>query len=158
MSIIVGLVILGLVFIFFEVIVAGVLLGILGGASIVAAAVIAFQNYGVMWGIMVFMGSVVLMIILLVFEFRWLPKTRVGKRMFLEKSVEAQSTEFLGTDELIGKKGETQTILAPSGRVIVEGKEYEGFSQDGLIKQGEVVRVVGRDNFRIIVKKLNELI
>lgn len=153
MSIIVGLIILGLVFIFFEVIVAGVLLGILGAGSIIAASVLAFQSYGIMPAFGVFMASLVAVVIMLIFELKWLPKTKIGKRMFLETSVEAQSTETLGTDALIGKIGETQTTLAPSGRVVIEGKEFEGFSQDGLINKGEAVKVVGRDNFRIIVKK-----
>lgn len=153
MSIIVGLVILGLVFIFFEVIVAGVVLGLLGAGAIIAASVLAFQNYGTMPALLVFIASMAAVIIMLIFELKWLPKTKIGKRMFLEKAVDAQSTETLGGDDLIGKIGETQTILAPSGRVIVEGKEFEGFSQDGLINKGEAIRVVGRDNFRIIVKK-----
>lgn len=150
---IVGLIILGLVFIFFEVIVAGVLLGILGAAAMIAASILAFQAYGVMPAFGIFMASLVAVVIMLIFELKWLPKTKVGKRMFLEKAVDAQSTETLGTDALIGKIGETQTTLAPSGRVVVEGKEFEGFSQDGLINKGEVIKVVGRDNFRIIVKK-----
>lgn len=156
MSIIIGLIILGLVFIFFEVIVAGVFLGLLGAAAIIAASILAFQNYGTMPAIGVFIAGMVAVIIMLIFELKWLPKTKIGKRMFLEQAVDAQSTQTLGADDLIGKVGEAQTTLAPSGRVIVEGKEFEGFSEDGLINKGEAIKVVARDNFRIIVKKAKE--
>lgn len=153
MSIIIGLILLGLVFIFFEVIVPGGLLGILGGAAIIGASALCFENYGLMGALGVFVGSLVLVIIMLIIELKFLSKTRIGKRMFLEKSVTGQSTHPLGTDELIGKSGEAETTMAPSGKIIIEGKEYEAFSEDGLIKKGDSIKVVGRDNFRIVVKK-----
>lgn len=153
MSIIIGLILLSLVFIFFEVIVVGIILGILGAAAIIAAAILAYQQYGLVMAITVFLINLICIGLMLVIELKWLPKTKLGKRMFLEKSVESQSTHLLGNIDLMGKIGEAQTTLAPSGRIIIENQEYEGFSQDGLIKKGESVRVVGRDNFRIIVKK-----
>src|SRR6266404_6085416 len=153
MSIILGLVVLGLVFTFFEVIVPGGLLGVLAGGAIIWACVLTFQNYGLMPTLAVFMGSLILVIILVVAEIKLMSRTKLGRRLFLDKSVDSQSTHALGTDELIGKTGEAETTLAPSGKIIVEEKEYEAFSEDGLIKKGEAVKVVGRDNFRIVVKK-----
>ncbi len=84
-----------------------------------------------------------------------MPKTRLGKGMFLNASVDDKSSEKLGSDELIGEEADVLIELAPTGRVSVGGKQYEAFSKDGLIKEGERVTVVGRDNFRIIVKKAN---
>lgn len=154
MSFIIGLILLSLVFAFFEVIVPGGLLGILAGIAIIWASILAFQNYGPLEALGVFIGGLILIIILVIFELKIISKTKIGKRMFLDQAVEDQSTKVIGTEELIGKDGEAETTLAPSGKVIIEGQEYEAFSEDGLIKKGEKVKIVGRDNFRIVVKKI----
>lgn len=153
MSIIIGLIILGLVFTFFEVFVPGGILGIMAAASFIGSCVISYQNYGIFAAIAVCVISLILTIILLVVELKYLQKTKIGKKMFLNKSVEDKSTNFLGSEKILRKTGKTLTTLAPTGRVLVEGQEYEGFSEDGLINKGEVVTVVDRDNFRIIVKR-----
>lgn len=153
MNIILGLIILGLVFTFFEVIIPGGVLGILAAAAILWACALTFQAYGLMAALGLFVGSLILVIIVVVVELKIISKTKLGRRLFLDQSVESQSTQILGTESLIGKSGEAETTLAPSGKIIVEGKEYEAFSEDGLIKKGESVKVVSRDNFRIVVKK-----
>lgn len=154
MNLIIILIILGLVFTLFEVIVPGGILGILAAIAIIWASVLTFQNYGIIEALSVLVGSLVLIVILVIFELKIISKTKLGKRMFLDKAVDAQSTQVLGNESLIGKKGQAETTLAPSGKIIVEGVEYEAFSEDGLIKDGEAVQIVGRDNFRVVVKKI----
>jgi len=154
MSIIITLIILGLVFTLFEVIVPGGILGVLAAIVIIWASVLTFQNYGIIEAIGVLVGSLILVVLLVVIELKIISKTRLGKRMFLDQAVEDQSTKALGTPELIGKRGQAETTLAPSGKIVVEGVEYEAFSEDGLIKNGETVQIVGRDNFRVVVKKI----
>lgn len=154
MSFIIGLIILSLVFAFFEVIVPGGLLGILAGGALIWAGVLAFQDYGAIEALGVVIGGLILIIFLVIFELKMISKTKVGRKMFLDKSVEDQSTKVLGSEEIIGKEGEAETTLAPSGKIVVEGSEYEAFSEDGLIKRGEKVKIVSRDNFRVVVKKI----
>lgn len=153
MSIIIGLVVLGLVFAFFEVLVPGGFLGVLAGIVILWACVLTFQTYGLVEALALFFGSLILVVALIIVELKIISKTKLGRKMFLDQSVKSQSTQVLGTESLIGKSGKAETPLAPSGKVIVEEKEYEAFSEDGLIKKGESIKVIGRDNFRIIVKK-----
>lgn len=69
-------------------------------------------------------------------------------------AAKATSTDFLEKMKIIGKEGKTLTELMPTGKVIVEGNPYEAFSRNGFIRSGELVRVVDRDNFRIIVTKI----
>ncbi|HXA15141.1 MAG TPA: NfeD family protein, partial [Opitutaceae bacterium] len=54
---------------------------------------------------------------------------------------------------VVGKPAEAATTLAPSGYVIVEGRRYEAFCDTGLAEKGSALRVVGVDNFRLIVTK-----
>jgi membrane-bound ClpP family serine protease len=53
----------------------------------------------------------------------------------------------------VGKAAEAITPLVPSGYVLVEGRRYEAFSQSGHATKGATLRVVGLDNFRLIVTK-----
>jgi membrane-bound serine protease (ClpP class) len=53
----------------------------------------------------------------------------------------------------VGKTAEAVTTLAPSGYVVVDGRRYEAFSQSGHAAKGAILRVVGLDNFRLIVTK-----
>jgi len=154
MSTIIGLIILGIILISFEIIVPGGILGVLGGICLIGACVLTFQQYGMLGALGIFIGSLILVTVTLIIELKYLPKTKLGSSMFLKKSVEDQSTHTLGQDELLGKSGEALTRLAPTGKITIEGKPFEGFSQDGLIHKGESVKVVGRENFRILVKKI----
>jgi membrane-bound serine protease (ClpP class) len=52
-----------------------------------------------------------------------------------------------------GREATALTTLAPSGYVLVDGRRYEAFCQSGLAAKGSVLRVVGTDNFRLIVTK-----
>jgi membrane-bound serine protease (ClpP class) len=54
---------------------------------------------------------------------------------------------------VVGKPAEAATALAPSGYVIVEGRRYEAFCETGFAEKGVALRVVGVDNFRLIVTK-----
>jgi membrane-bound ClpP family serine protease len=48
----------------------------------------------------------------------------------------------------------TLTRLNPSGKIAVEGKSYEAYSQDGYIERDQAIAVVAQDNFKLIIKKL----
>lgn len=156
MNTIIGLILLGVVLVSFEVIMPGAILGILGASSFIGAIYLAYQDYGIFGGFVAFFSSIFLLAVALILEFKILPKTKFGKKMFLDTVVNAHSTEMQGSDAIIGKEGITITTLAPSGKIDIEGQEFEGFSQDGLINSGEKIKVVGRDNFRILVNKVKK--
>ena len=83
-----------------------------------------------------------------------MPKTKVGRKMFLHRTVEAISQPPIAEPEtVVGKDCESLTMLAPSGYVLLEGRRYEAFSQSGLVPKGVSLRVTGVDNFRLIVNK-----
>jgi membrane-bound serine protease (ClpP class) len=55
---------------------------------------------------------------------------------------------------VVGRSAEAATTLAPSGYVIVEGRRYEAYCETGLAEKGSALRVIGVDNFRLIVTKI----
>jgi len=56
---------------------------------------------------------------------------------------------------LVGKVGIAQTVLRPSGTVIVEGDQYDAISEIGFIEAGESVVVKRQENMQIYVEKKN---
>ena len=54
---------------------------------------------------------------------------------------------------IAGQEGIALTRLNPSGKVSINGKNYEAQSQDGYVEKSEKIVVVTQDNFKLIIKK-----
>jgi membrane-bound serine protease (ClpP class) len=80
-----------------------------------------------------------------------LPKTRLGRGLVVEST--SGSTPAAPSASLVGKPATADTTLAPSGYVLVDGIRYEAFCRTGLAARGDGLRVIGMDNFRLIVSK-----
>ena len=146
---------LGLIFLAFEVFVPGGVLGAIGGVLLLVGCGIAFAEFGLNGGVLALVVAVVLVGFTLYAELFLLPKTRFGKKMFLESAIKAKSQPLPANEaEIVGSQGEALTTLAPTGFVVIGGKKYEAASQSGLLPRGASVKVVGADNFRLIVSKL----
>lgn len=146
---------LGIVLLAFEVVVPGGVLGVLGGLAMLGGCALAFYEYGASGGGIAISVALVCLALALYFEFRVLPKTRYGKKLFLHQSVEGTSQPVPADPELVvGKLAEAVTMLAPSGYVSIDGRRYEAFSRSGLIPKGVTVRVVAVDNFHLIVAQI----
>ena len=155
MSLIITLIIVALVLFFFEILIPGGILAIIGTLVLIGAAYAAFEKFGIMAAALTFFISLGIAVSMLVFELIILPKTPLGKKLFLKTRGKGVSLKPQATDEIIGKTGETLTTMAPSGKVLVEGKQYEASSQSGLLDKGTTIQVVNKDAFRLIVRRMN---
>ncbi len=156
MTLIVLLLLVGVLLMAAEVILPGGIVGALGGLMMITGCVVAFTRLGPGGGSVTVVSALVLTAIVLYIEFRVVPKTRFGRRAFLDRAitgVSAPSTEDL--DSLIGKPAEAVTTLAPSGYVLVEGKRREAFCRSGLAEKGSRLEVIGSENLRLIVTQKN---
>lgn len=154
LGLIVALFILGILLISFELIVPGGILGLLGAFAILASWALGFVEYGSGGGLVIFGIGLVLLVLVLAVELKFLPRTKVGKRLFLNRSIEATSQNAVAAPDLVGKKGEALTTLAPSGVVLIDDRKYEGFSMSGMVEKGTRIEVVDFDTFRVRVKKI----
>lgn len=143
---------IGILLILTEVIVPGGILGAIGGLLMILGTLVAFRELGSTGGLVALAVAIVACGLALYFEFRILPKTRIGRRAFLTKEITAVS-QAIGNEaqNLIGKPAEALTMLSPSGYVRVDGRRYEAFSRSGQIPAGAVLEITGADNFRLIV-------
>lgn len=157
---IIALILAALLLVTFEILLPGGVLGVLAVGAVAAAVWFGYSDYGFLGGVTTLVISLTLITILVFVEFQLLPKTRFGRHLFLSKSSGGRLRYGSRTDEgavedLIGQQGEAATTMAPSGRVVIDGKTYEGYSQSGLLNKGAQVEVIARDAFRVVVKKIS---
>lgn len=154
MNAIILLFLIGIVFLAFEVVVPGAVMGILGGCAMIIGCVIAFSRYGLSGGVIAVAAGVILVALTMYVEFVLLPRTRTGKKMFLQSAVTATSQPPpADAAEVVGKDAEAITVLAPSGYVLCGGKRYEAFCQDGHAAKGTKLRVTAVDYLTLKVTK-----
>ena len=143
---------LGIALIALEVIIPGGILGAIGALMIFAGCGLSFYELGTKGGTIATVAAVVTTGLMMWVEFFILPKTTIGKRAFLTQSISGSSSNLAETNHaLVGKLAEAMTTLSPSGYVRIDGKRYEAFCQAGHTKAGTRLKVIGSDNFRLIV-------
>jgi membrane-bound ClpP family serine protease len=135
-----------------EIILPGGILGVIGAVLMVVATALAYQHAGPFAALSVAVGSGLFILAFFYFQFRILPKTGLGKRLFLQTTSTGTSVD-LAPDSLIGTKGIALAPMTPSGMVSIDGVRYEAIAQSGSIEKGAEVEVVAKDAFRLVVKK-----
>lgn len=143
---------IGILLIAAEAVVPGGILGGMGALLMFGGCVRAFIDYGSIGGLIAVLTAFTLGGLALYFEFNYLPKTKWGKRAFLNAQVTGVSAA-IGKEalDLVGKSAEALTLLSPSGYVSVDGERYEAFCQSGQAPVGSNLEIIGADNFRLIV-------
>ncbi len=146
----------GLILLAAEVFTPGAILGIFGGVAMFAGVIVASSQWGIGGGALATVVALIALSATLYLELVWLPKSRFGKKLIIQAASDGTSQAPLASaGAVVGKSAEALTTLAPSGYVSVEGQRYEAFSQSGHVVKGAALRVVGLDNFRLIVSKIS---
>lgn len=153
MTLILLLFITGALLLTAEVFLPGAVAGILGGVALLAGSVLTFIEYGAGIGSLATIAALLLVGALLYAEVVWLPRSKLGRALVVESTIDAQSQPPLASSDIIGQAAIALTTLAPSGFVSIAGKRYEAFCRSGLAARGAALTVVGVDNFRLIVSE-----
>jgi membrane-bound serine protease (ClpP class) len=123
--------------------------GILGIASLVAGVALAWVKYGSMWGLVLLGLSLLLTLVAVVV----LMKSRVGKRLVLEGSLEgAVAVSAEEGERLLGAVGMAVTMLRPSGSAEFGEARVEVETNGEYIPKGARVRVVAVKLGRVVVE------
>jgi membrane-bound serine protease (ClpP class) len=83
-----------------------------------------------------------------------LDKTAFYKRVALTDTQDS-SQGYVATsyqEPLKGKTGIAQTVLRPSGKVLVEGKLYDAYTRGDFIDKGQPVEVISEEGPALRVK------
>ena len=135
------------------------ILGFLSIASIIGSVVLAF-SFGSTASGFVFIGTAAVGLpVVILFAFKWLPHTPVGKRLLLGTP---KSDDVLPEEdprekyrELIGKHGIAKSAMLPGGAIVIDGKTCEAVSESGAIDRGDTVEIVRIRNNRMVVKRVD---
>jgi membrane-bound ClpP family serine protease len=154
MTLIVLLFIVGIMLLAADIFVSSFVMAAIGGVAMVAGCVAAYRDFGVLAAGLAAFGAIVLLGGTVYIELVLLPKTRMGRGLVVESTSGSSSQPPLAPSvAVVGKDAKADTTLAPSGYVLVDGHRYEAFCRTGHATRGDALRVVGMDNFRLIVAK-----
>lgn len=153
MSLIILLFTIGLLLLALEVMIPGGILGIAGGILLFTGCILSFVTLGTAEGVIAITLTALAAIILFYIQFKILPNTRMGKRFFLKNAISGSSSKFkTNAQDLIGKTATSVTVLSPSGYVVINGKQYEAFSQSGQLPINTELEVIAANSFQLTVK------
>ncbi len=155
-----GLLVLGLALIGAEMFIpSGGFISILSLACIIASGYSAFDAWWVdhparfWWFVGSIVGLIPMTIGLMVFL---LSRTKLGNRVFLEAPKLEDVTPYLHESEerkqLIGKTGETLTLMSPGGLVIVDGKRHHAESEGLMLDPKQPVKIIAVKGNRVVVR------
>lgn len=150
---VIALLVVGLLLLGFEVIVPGAVLGIAAMISLFAGVVVAWMEHGSAGALFALAVALFGGLALLYFEFRVLPRTRIGRRMFLEKAIDGASQPPIAAREaeVVGREAVAVTALGPTGIVQVDGRRYEARCDSGFAEAGSRLRVARVETFQLVV-------
>jgi membrane-bound serine protease (ClpP class) len=152
MTLIVGLVITAFVLFFFEIFLPGGVLAVIGGILLLTASALAYTEFGPAWAALLFFGGLIGALVMFFLEIRFISRSRFGRQLSLQTSISAQLNPR-DDEKLVGTEGVTLTILAPSGKVELDGRIYTASAQSGFLEKGVPVRVIRSETFKLIVEK-----
>jgi len=151
MSVILLLFGIGVLLLALEVVVPGMILGLIGGVCMLLGVILSFERYGLSGGALASAAGLGVGAIALYLEFVFLPRSRLARMFSMAATVTGKSQPAVADRSVVGKRAVALTALAPSGMIECEGRRYEAFARSGLVPAGSEVDVIDLDNFRLIV-------
>ena len=91
----------------------------------------------------------------LVYLVKVLPRTPLGRRLFLRKAPKGTGDGTPEAEELrrlIGRTGKAETALRPSGAVRIDGRRLVAVAESSMIEKDATVKVVGAGGTELIVR------
>ena len=155
MALILGLLFAGVLFIAAEIFMPSGVIATLGAIFLLGGVGVALNDYGPFGGLAAGIGALVVTVVVVVLELKFLPRTRLGRKMYNQSASagKAVDTGAATAPGLIGKLGKAATAFAPTGLAEIDGEKFEASCLDGFLHPGDALVVAGRDNYKLLVKK-----
>lgn len=136
-----------------EIFLPGMIVGVIGGMCCVASVGVAFAKHGALAGLSTLLIELILISVGFMLWMRIFPHTPMGKRMFLQEESGAAPTSSIG-QLADGAEGIAMTSLRPAGTAEFEARRVDVVAEREFIEQGEKIKVVRADRFRVVVRKI----
>jgi len=146
---------LGLLCIFAEVFLPGGVLGILGWLLIGTSLVAAYQLWGLSVPFLLLLfGFVAAGVLLYAIAIKLMPKTPVGKLIFLRTTQKGYNVSLAGHREMLGKEGVALSFLRPAGFAQIDGKRVNVVSEGEFIEKNTRVKVCDFKDNNLVVRRI----
>jgi len=132
------------------------LIGAGGLAAIVASIVMVYREFGTLVGSIYLGAAIIVLPVLFVLYFRYLPRTFVGKRL-IQQDVQDRETGYSSYtaekyDGLVGKEGVALTVLRPVGTVLIDDNKYSAVTAGEFVERDQPIVVSKVEGSRIVVR------
>lgn len=150
MAIIIGLMVLGIIFVLLELFfLPGVsVASIIGLACFGGAVGVAYEHYGAMAGTITLAVTLVFCALAVWIFFR----SKALDKMALHREIDSKLETTQGIQ--VGDRGLCLSRLAPMGKALINGQSYEVKSEGEMIDENTWVEVIAADKYQIIVKQI----
>ena len=132
------------------------LIGAGGLAAIVASIVMVYREFGTLVGSIYLGAAIIVLPVLFVLYFRYLPRTFVGKRLIQQdvQDREAGYSSYTAEkyDGLVGKEGVALTVLRPVGTVLIDDNKYSAVTAGEFVERDQPIVVSKVEGSRIVVR------
>lgn len=129
------------------------LIGIVGGGCVIAGIVFTFKTYGAEAGTLFLIACVITGPVLMFLYFKIFPRSPIGKKLILHRTQNREAGFHTPPELNEGEKGVSTTDLRPSGKIVIDDKEYSVSTEGEYIEKGENVIVTKVEGNRITVQR-----
>ncbi|MFT5818364.1 MAG: membrane-bound serine protease (ClpP class) [Lentimonas sp.] len=152
LSVIIGLIVLGILLILVEIFFTpGFIIGLVGSAIVVVGLVNTYSEYGYVTGNITLIGVLVLLGTVIVLAF----KNGIWNRFAIADVIVGKANNIDKLTINVGDVGETISAIRPAGSAIIGGQKMEVHTEGSLLLAKEAIVVTKILNNKIYVEKTN---
>lgn len=142
-----------------EIFLPGGVIGTLGVLVLIGSLVLAWKHLSGTGFVITLLVIPVAGVAAWTFALRVLPKTRLGRGVFLSTTQEGMNVLSGSAQEytsLIGKRGTAHSYLRPAGVAEIEGRRVDVLSEGEFVKAGTPVEVLRLEGNHLVVRAVEE--
>ncbi len=151
MALIAVLLVVGTILLLLEIVLPGMVAGMIGFGCLVAGVVLAYVDFGSQTGNFVLLAVTAGLVTAGILWIRYFPHSRLGQLFVTRKSIGGLDVE---QPELLNATGAAMTRLRPSGTALIDGKRVDVVTEGELVDPGTPVKVVAIEGLRVVVRAL----
>ena len=141
----------GVLLLFLEMFLPGMIAGIIGGILLFAAVVMAYSEIGIEAGNIALLAATATTACLWWWWAAKFQHTRFGRSMTLS-TTGTGTAQAEGLAQWIGQTGTAVTPLRPSGTILIEGKRVDAITSGEFLEQGTPVQIIRAEGSGVIVR------
>jgi membrane-bound serine protease (ClpP class) len=145
----------GLLLVFLETVLPGLIAGTLGVLALIGAVAYAYLEFGAKTGNGVLFSVIALLVIGVVLWLKFFPESRLARVFVSERQIGNVGAE---KPELLGKTGTALTALRPAGTAVFDGRRADVVTEGGFVEKGQTVTVVAIEGLRVVVRPLSDVV